>query len=48
MKYNGLMGIHLKGIPFAAAMFIITLITSIFAFEVIEKPFNKKIKNLLS
>ncbi|SDQ35320.1 Peptidoglycan/LPS O-acetylase OafA/YrhL, contains acyltransferase and SGNH-hydrolase domains [Chryseobacterium soldanellicola] len=47
MKYNGLMGIHLKGIPFAAAMFIITLITSIFAFEVIEKPFNKKIKNLL-
>jgi peptidoglycan/LPS O-acetylase OafA/YrhL len=48
MKYNGLMGIHLKGVPFALAMFIITLITSIFAFEVLEKPFNKKIKKLLS
>jgi len=47
-KYNGFMGIHLKGIPLAAAMFTITLITSIFAFERIEKPFNKKIKNLFS
>ncbi|KMQ68231.1 hypothetical protein ACM39_10330 [Chryseobacterium sp. FH2] len=47
-KLNGFTGIHLKGIPYAAEMFIITLITSIFAFECIEKPLNKKIKNLFS
>lgn len=47
-KYNGFMGIHLKGIPLAGAMFITTLIASIIAFEKIEKPFNKKIKNLFS
>lgn len=47
-KYNGLIGIHLKGIPLALVMFFITLVASIFAFEVIEKPFNKKIKKLLS
>lgn len=48
LKYNGFKGIHLEGIPLAVMMFIITLITSIFAFEIIEKPFNKKIKNLFS
>ncbi|MDH6251930.1 peptidoglycan/LPS O-acetylase OafA/YrhL [Chryseobacterium sp. H1D6B] len=47
-KYNGLMGIHLEGIPLALVMFSITLITSIFAFEKIEKPLNKKIKNTFS
>ncbi|MCD9854176.1 acyltransferase [Epilithonimonas sp. JDS] len=48
IRYDGFMGIHLEGLPLACAMFIVTLITSIFAFEKIEKPFNKKIKRLLS
>lgn len=47
-KYNGLRGIHLDGIPLALLMFLITFIASIFTYEVIEKPFNKKIKNLFS
>jgi len=47
-KYIGFMGIDLEGFSLALAMFIITLITSIFAFEKIEKPFNRKIKDLLS
>ncbi|MGE8555252.1 MAG: acyltransferase family protein [Chryseobacterium jejuense] len=47
-KYNGMGGIHLNGIPLALIMFSITLIASIFAYEIIEKPFNKKIKNLFS
>lgn len=47
-KYNGFMGIKLEGFSLAFMMFIITLITSIFAFEKIEKPFNRKIKDLLS
>lgn len=48
LKYNGFKGMHLEGMTLATVMFIITLITSIFAFETIEKPFNKKIKNLFS
>lgn len=47
-KLNGLIGIHLKNFPFTVEMFFITLITSIFAFECIEKPLNNKIKNLFS
>ncbi|MCW3160388.1 acyltransferase family protein [Chryseobacterium oryctis] len=47
-KYNGLIGIQLNGIPLALLMFFITLIASIFAYEAIEKPFNKKLKNLFS
>ncbi|MCQ9640310.1 acyltransferase [Chryseobacterium sp. WG14] len=48
LKYNDIKGIHLTGIPLALIMFSITLIASIFAYEIIEKPFNKKIKNLFS
>lgn len=47
-KHNGFMGVHLQSTSLAFMMFIITLITSIFAFEKIEKPFNKKIKHLFS
>lgn len=48
IKYNGLRGIYLNGTLLALTMFFITLIASIFAYEVIEKPLNKKIKNLFS
>ena len=48
LKYQHLFIIQLDGIALTAIMFFITLITSIFAFEIIEKPLNKKIKNLFS
>ncbi|WP_412850313.1 acyltransferase family protein [Chryseobacterium sp. PMSZPI] len=48
IKFNGLIGLHIKSAPYAIEMFVITLITSIFAFECIEKPSNNKIKNLFS
>lgn len=47
-KYNGFLGVRLEGFSLALVMFIITLITSIFAYEKIEKPFNRKIKDLFS
>jgi peptidoglycan/LPS O-acetylase OafA/YrhL len=45
-KFNGLFGLHIKNIPYAVETFIITLIVSIFAFEYIEKPLNRTIKNM--
>ncbi|WP_333850829.1 acyltransferase family protein [Epilithonimonas sp.] len=47
-KYNGYMGHQLEGFLLVFLMFTITLITSIFAYEKIEKPFNRKLKDLLS
>ena len=48
IRFNGYIDIHPSSISFGLEIFIITIIASIFAFEVIEKPFNRKIKKLLS
>lgn len=45
IRFNKFLGYEISEINLIIIMFIITLVSSIFAFEKIEKLFNKKIKN---
>ena len=47
-KFDKLLGNPINEIFLVMIMFSITLLSSIFAFEKIEKPFNKKIKSLFT